>query len=75
MQDFAKEVIGKPVFVVCNSVGGVVGLQAGVNAPEQVNLPPPLPHLDSDTPTSTTKQKNHFPIVPGVVGTLTTQHA
>ncbi|CAM9602744.1 unnamed protein product [Ascophyllum nodosum] len=36
VQEFAKEVIGKPVFIVCNSVGGVAGLQAGVDAPDQV---------------------------------------
>ena len=37
VQEFAKEVIGKPVFIVCNSVGGVAGLQAGVDAPDQVS--------------------------------------
>lgn len=36
VQDFANEVVGNPVFLVCNSVGGVAGLQAGVDAPEQV---------------------------------------
>ncbi|CBJ33720.1 conserved unknown protein [Ectocarpus siliculosus] len=36
LRDFATEVVGKPVFMVCNSVGGVAGLQAGVDAPEQV---------------------------------------
>lgn len=37
LRDFATEVVGKPVFLVCNSVGGLAGLQAGVDAPEQVN--------------------------------------
>eukprot|EP00752_Nemacystus_decipiens_P009979 g8899.t1 len=36
LRDFATEVVGKPVFMVCNSVGGLAGLQAGVDAPEQV---------------------------------------
>lgn len=36
VRDFASEVVGKPVFLVCNSVGGLAGLQAGVDAPEQV---------------------------------------
>ncbi|CAN0380461.1 unnamed protein product, partial [Ectocarpus sp. 8 AP-2014] len=36
LRDFATEVVGRPVFMVCNSVGGVAGLQAGVDAPEQV---------------------------------------
>lgn len=36
VRDFATEVVGKPIFLVCNSVGGVAGLQAGVDAPEQV---------------------------------------
>lgn len=35
--DFAKEVAGDKVFLVCNSVGGLVGLQAGVDAPDQVH--------------------------------------
>lgn len=34
--DFAKEVVGDKVFLVCNSVGGVVGLQAGVDANDEV---------------------------------------
>lgn len=36
VRDFAKEIVGKPVFLVCNSVGGVAGLQAGVDDAEQV---------------------------------------
>ncbi|CAM9813584.1 unnamed protein product [Laminaria digitata] len=36
VRDFANEVVGKPVFLVCNSVGGVAGLQAGVDAPKEV---------------------------------------
>ncbi|CAN0084889.1 unnamed protein product, partial [Scytosiphon promiscuus] len=36
LRDFASEVVGQPVFLVCNSVGGLAGLQAGVDAPDQV---------------------------------------
>lgn len=35
--DFAKEVVGEKVFLVCNSVGGVAGLQAGVDGSDQVS--------------------------------------
>lgn len=38
VRDFAAEVVGKPVFLVCNSVGGIAGLQAGTDAPDQVTL-------------------------------------
>ncbi|KAG5181483.1 Alpha/Beta hydrolase protein [Tribonema minus] len=35
--DFAREVVGKPVFIVCNSVGGCAGLQAAkVGGPSAV---------------------------------------
>lgn len=34
--DFAKEVVGDKVFLVCNSVGGLAGLQAGLDKPDQV---------------------------------------
>ena len=33
--DFLKEVVGEPAFLVGNSIGGVVALQAAVMAPEQ----------------------------------------
>ena len=29
IQDFIGEVVGEPSFIMCNSVGGVAGLQAG----------------------------------------------
>lgn len=35
--EFAKEVVGDKVFIVCNSVGGVAGLQAGIDNPDQVD--------------------------------------
>lgn len=38
VRDFANEVVGKPVFLVCNSVGGVAGLQTGVDAPNEVGM-------------------------------------
>jgi len=34
--DFVDDVVGAPAFVACNSVGGVAGLQAAVDAPEKV---------------------------------------
>lgn len=36
LQDFTKEVIGEPAFVVGNSIGCVVALQLAVDAPDQV---------------------------------------
>ncbi|CAL57930.1 Alpha/beta hydrolase fold-1 [Ostreococcus tauri] len=33
---FVDEIVGEPAFVACNSVGGVAGLQAAVDAPEKV---------------------------------------
>ena len=30
------DVVGAPAFVACNSVGGVAGLQAAVDAPEKI---------------------------------------
>lgn len=34
--DFIRDEIKEPVILVCNSVGGVVGLQAAVNHPELI---------------------------------------
>jgi|TARA_B100000683_G_scaffold205533_2_gene199199 pimeloyl-ACP methyl ester carboxylesterase len=34
--DFVDDVVGAPAFVACNSVGGVAGLQAAVDAPEKI---------------------------------------
>tara|TARA_B100000287_G_scaffold21362_1_gene21136 strand:- start:1036 stop:2127 length:1092 start_codon:yes stop_codon:yes gene_type:complete len=34
--DFVDDVVGVPAFVACNSVGGVAGLQAAVDAPEKI---------------------------------------
>ena len=36
LQDFITEVVGEPSFIMCNSVGGVAGLQAAVDAPGNV---------------------------------------
>eukprot|EP00803_Ostreobium_quekettii_P009715 evm.model.scf_343.5 EVM.evm.TU.scf_343.5 scf_343:31435-36314(-) len=34
--DFMETVIGGPAFLVCNSIGGIVGLEAAVTSPSQV---------------------------------------
>jgi pimeloyl-ACP methyl ester carboxylesterase len=36
IEDFLDEVVGTPAYVACNSVGGVAGLQAAVDAPTKV---------------------------------------
>lgn len=36
INDFCREVIGEPVHLAANSIGGLVALQAAVNQPEQV---------------------------------------
>jgi pimeloyl-ACP methyl ester carboxylesterase len=36
IRDFIKEKIGKPTIVTCNSVGGLVGLQAAIDEPELI---------------------------------------
>eukprot|EP00899_Mesostigma_viride_P023508 jgi/Mesvir1/4341/Mv06698-RA.2 len=34
VEDFVREVVGRPVFTACNSVGSIVGLQAAAEAPD-----------------------------------------
>eukprot|EP00850_Spirogloea_muscicola_P001118 SM000004S14988 [mRNA] locus=s4:655538:659035:+ [translate_table: standard] len=34
--DFARDVVGEPAFLITNSVGGITGLQAALDGPEQV---------------------------------------
>lgn len=36
LQTFITEVVGEPSFIMCNSVGGVAGLQAAVDGPDNV---------------------------------------
>ena len=36
LRAFAAEVVGEPAFIMCNSVGGVAGLQAAVDDPSLV---------------------------------------